>query len=246
MTRALVIVIALAGCDKLLSLNDITPQHGLDAAIDAGPTYCSLLATQPFVCADFDAPSLVDYESGNPHMLPTGPPATARAPGTSQPNALWIDASLGGYTFKDMSSMATTRIEATFELDVDGYVIANDTVSIVALSLTNADCGPCRIEIQLDQSGGPGIIVAAYASGFYDHHTLAPLPPPNTFLQVDVVYDLASGQASARVGAASPTMFVVPSSTKPAAPSTEIGAGLRPAAIGGPSLALDDVVVTLQ
>jgi hypothetical protein len=241
--RLALVVLACAGCDKLLSLDDIKPPRVGDAMGDSSPVSCSQQAAA-FVCADFDETTLRAYEFGNPRTLPASAVAVPRPPANSQPNALWLD---GNYTFTDASSNGFTRIEATFELDVESYVDQNDTVGIVALRFDNADCGPCDVKIELDPSGGPGVIVAAdWPPMAYDHHALSQLPPPGTFLHVDVWYDLANGQASAQVGAAPAVQFTVGQSSQSAMPNTEIGALLTGTAVGVPVLAIDDVVVTVK
>lgn len=232
--RRVALVVALAGCDKLLDLQRIP-----DAP---SQVVCRLEKPAPFLCADFDDDPTTYYVEGAATVMPT-PAATvmpvARAPGHSQPNALWIDSTLGGTYFLDQRGTdQITNAHARFWLSIDS-VPTNYAFELFDLGIENATTG-CRIEVQID--AGSSLRMLPFCPG---RMTAVPVFPalPSGFFPIDLDVDTTTGLETMTVEG---TAVTYPLPAGLTSGGVIVRTGVLVANAPGPVLGYDDVVVTAR
>ncbi|MGE5185188.1 MAG: hypothetical protein ACM31C_24130 [Acidobacteriota bacterium] len=242
MGRLVLVLFALAGCDKLLSLDPIRP-------LPDGPPYvvCSVLSPPPLYCADFDEDSDLGYLSGAPVPLPTptgNVTAVRRAPaGGSPPDALWIDSHDDTYRIEATEASVVTQIHATFALAVTRA--SSQPAELVELGVQAAAFDHCYVQLYIDPQnhptpelwlkshcGNPEVQSSA--------RVLAGLPAELTPVTYD--FDLAAGIATVQIAQASSTLPL--QLADPVGGGPHVYAGMLMTGGAGPALALDDLVVT--
>jgi hypothetical protein len=243
-------VLVLAGCEHVFDVHAVAVQDA--TSICGAPT---------LLCADFDEPEAIVYEGGFATALPAaiGNISVMRhPPGTSRPNALYLDANVGGYFhIVPVGTANATSITATFDIEFERGPVA-EPARIVELELKNpAAFDHCYAEFELDNSSNNPLIMTTHAQATptsMDVHptvtVLAGMPAPGRFLHVTFVLDAANQIASTQIDQMPPVMVSlgVPQVAAGGMPDAEVGA-INPHTDGafsgpGPAFALDNVVVT--
>jgi len=236
-------LIALAGCDKVLSLNDIT------RPIDAPPGL-SCVRDDPtaFFCADFDEMMAISYGDGVPTNVPQGMNNVnvgTMMPGASPPYALWIDATkatMGRYDLQYSNTASVTKLHAELDLRIDGP-IAN-TVELVEIGIDNSVGTSCHFQLQAH---------ADQTMRIRWYHCLGQMTEnpettfygsiPADFAHYTLDFDIANRMASVTF-AGHLTPDTLPSISAGGMPMADVGVFFinNP---GGPKVAFDNVLVTL-
>jgi hypothetical protein len=240
----LLAVIALAGCDKLLSLNDVK------APPDAPPGCAGRTNPVPFFCADFDEMMAVSYGDGVQSMVPPGTMgvmASTMPPAVSPPYALWVDASKGTgghYDVMYSNSSTVTKLHAELDLRIDGAT--PNTSELVDIGVDGPAGSLCHFQLQVhnDQTMRvrwyhcPGLSNQPQETTFFGSI-------PVDFKHYALDFDIANMTASVTFNGVTttdqlPPMLPGTSGT----PFADIGV-FAIGGTGGPKVGFDNVLVTL-
>jgi hypothetical protein len=236
-------LILFAGCDKLLSLDDITPPPDAPPGLD-----CKRDDPTAFFCADFDEMMAVSYGDGVQTNVPQGtPPITAATmqPYASPPYALWIDATkatMGRYDLEYSNNASVKKIHAELDIRIDGP-IAN-TVELVEVGIDNTTGTSCHFQLQAHSDQTMRV------RWYHCIGTMTQNPEttffgsiPSDFQHYALDFDIGSGMASVTL-AGTPTPDPLPLFGAGGMPMADVGV-FYIGAPGGPLIAFDNVVVTV-
>ncbi len=228
-------LVALAGCDKMLSLNDITPPP------DAPPG-CTGIKVPPFFCADFDEQDAVAYESGVMVTLPN-PPANVTVqrvpPNVSPPYALWIDSQMPAYIIDDTQSSPTvTQLSATFSLAVTRPSAQDAELFELGVHSVTFDCY-AQLYIKADPTM-PALWVKSVCPTQQQVQVLSALPAVLT--PVAMTFDVAAGTTTVQVEQADAVLMM--DFQNPTGGTPHVKLGMLGTGGAGPKVGFDNVIVS--
>lgn len=239
------LVLALASCDKLLSLGPIAPLP--DAPPDASMFTCTEHASA-FWCADFDEAGPITYGDGMPVMIPAATAnitAMARAPASSDPNALWVDATAtttGRYDVRYSNAKTVTRVHVELDVDIAQFNTTSST-EIAEIGIDGANGALCHLQLQIDASKVMNVRYFKCNGATQQPATMFLGAIPVGFAHYALDLDIAAGLGSVTFDDATTTVKLATSSATGGTPYADVGVFFigNP---GGPQLAFDNVIAT--
>ena len=217
----------------------------LDASDGSAAMSCATRPDTPLICADFDeSPMPLVHVSGVGSPVPTAPDRTLRAPGNSEPKAMWCDGTAAAVTeLGARGTEQTTHVTVDLDVNVDEY--SSDRPADGAALRVGVEPNQCYVDLVIKSDR---VLLATHCVytddaadwyGFIELLNVQLTPKRWWHLSLDVDYARAQAVATLDHGVRRMTLDLNPSAKLGGTPFVRIGG------IVGARIGFDNVVAVL-